>query len=100
MERDVFSATPFGLRSKAAPHARRSVAGVIRLAQRAARYLGGGVGLVLASVADVVIGSFWIYGNEGQGFFPLVSDLNWMIYIGSQCLVLHLPRVTVRALGR
>lgn len=57
-------------------------------------------GLILAPVADAVIGSFWIYGNEGRGFFPLVSDLNWILYIGSQCLVLHPPRVTVRALDR
>ncbi len=52
-----------------------------------------GLGLVLAAVADAVIGQFWLYGNGGKGFFPVVRDVNWVIYIGSQCLVIHLPRL-------
>jgi hypothetical protein len=54
-------------------------------------------GLVLAAVADAVIGQFWLYGHAGQGFFPAVRDVNWVIYIGSQSLVIHLPRVAVLA---
>jgi len=54
------------------------------------------LGLVLAAVADAVIGSFWLYGNNGQGFFPEVRDINWVIYIGSQSLVIHLPRLAAR----
>jgi hypothetical protein len=54
------------------------------------------LGLVLAAVADAVIGAFWIYGNAGEGYFPLVRDVNWMLYIASQCLVIHLPRVMVK----
>jgi hypothetical protein len=52
-----------------------------------------GLGLVLAAVADAVIGSFWLYGNQGDGFYPAVRDINWVIYIGSQSLVIHLPRL-------
>ncbi len=54
-----------------------------------------GVGYILAMVADAVIGQFWIYGNNGQGYFPLVREVNWIIYISSQCLIIHLPRMAV-----
>lgn len=53
------------------------------------------LGLVLATVADAVIGAFWIYGNGGEGFFPVARDVNWALYIASQCLVIHLPKVVV-----
>ncbi|WP_157826749.1 hypothetical protein [Colwellia sp. 12G3] len=52
-------------------------------------------GLVLATVADGVIGQFWIYGNNGEGFFPTAKYVNWSLYIGSQCLLIHLARVAV-----
>jgi len=52
-------------------------------------------GLVLATVADGVIGQFWIYGNDGEGYFPAAKYVNWSLYIGSQCLVIHLARVAV-----
>lgn len=55
-----------------------------------------GSGMVLAAVADSVIGQFWIYGNEGQGYFPAARYINWSLYIGSQCLVIHLARVSIR----
>ena len=48
-------------------------------------------GLVLAMVADVVIGQFWIFGKNGQGYFPLVSHVNWIIYFASQVLIQQLP---------
>lgn len=53
------------------------------------------VGVVLAAIADGVIGQFWIYGNGGEGYFPTVRYVNWMIYAVSQCLVIHLARVAV-----
>lgn len=52
-------------------------------------------GLVLAAVADGVIGQFWIYGNGGEGYFPVARDVNWSLYIGSQCMVIHLARLAV-----
>jgi len=55
--------------------------------------VGGGV--VLVALADSVIGQFWIYGNGGEGYFPEVRYVNWVLYIGSQCLVIHLARVAL-----
>lgn len=55
-----------------------------------------GLGLVLAAVADGIIGQFWLYGNDGAGYFPWAREVNWIIYVGSQCLVIHLPRVMLR----
>jgi len=52
-------------------------------------------GLVLAAVADGVIGQFWIYGNNGEGFFPAARYVNWSLYIGSQCMLIHLARIAV-----
>jgi len=49
------------------------------------------LGLILAMVADAIIGKFWIFGNEGQGYFPLVSHINWIIYFASQALIQQLP---------
>ncbi|UUO24260.1 hypothetical protein FGD67_14255 [Colwellia sp. M166] len=49
------------------------------------------VGLVLAMIADALIGKFWIFGAQGQGYFPLVSHINWIIYFGSQALIQQLP---------
>jgi hypothetical protein len=54
-----------------------------------------GTGFILAAVADAIIGNFWIYGNQGEGFYPQVRYLNWMVYIASQCLVIHLPHLLV-----
>lgn len=53
------------------------------------------VGLALATVADAVIGQFWIYGNDGEGYFPAARYVNWSLYIASQCLLIHLPRLAV-----
>lgn len=50
-------------------------------------------GLLLACVADALIGNFWIYGNNGTGHYPDIRYINWFIYIGSQALVIHLPYV-------
>ncbi len=54
-------------------------------------WVGGGV--ILANLADAVIGQFWIYGNGGEGFFPIAREVNWIMYVASQALVIHLPRV-------
>lgn len=54
-----------------------------------------GAGLVLAAIADGIIGRFWLYGNHGEGYFPAARYVNWMLYIGSQCLVIHLARAAV-----
>jgi len=52
-------------------------------------------GLILATVADGVIGQFWIYGNNGQGYFPHAKYINWSLYIGSQCILIHLARLAI-----
>jgi hypothetical protein len=52
-------------------------------------------GLILAAVADGVIGQFWIYGNNGEGFYPTAKYVNWSLYISSQCMLIHLARVAV-----
>lgn len=54
------------------------------------------LGLVLATAADAVIGAFWLYGNGGEGFFPIARDVNWVLYIASQSLVIQLPLVMIR----
>ena len=54
-----------------------------------------GLGFMLACVADAVIGNFWIYGNGGEGYYPDVRFVNWILYIGSQCLVIYLPYILV-----
>ena len=51
------------------------------------------LGLLLAALADAIIGTFWIYGNQGQGFYPQVRYINWFVYISSQSLVIHLAKV-------
>lgn len=54
------------------------------------------LGLGLAAIADSLIGTFWIYGNQGEGFFPAISYVNWIVYFGSQALVQQLPLVVHR----
>jgi len=45
-------------------------------------------GLVLATLADALIGNFWLYRD---GYYPAISHLNWIIYFASQALVQQLP---------
>jgi len=45
-------------------------------------------GAALATFADALIGNFWIYG---EGYFPAISYLNWIIYFASQALIQQLP---------
>lgn len=46
------------------------------------------LGAVLATVADAIIGNFWLYRD---GYYPAVSYVNWMIYFTSQALIQQLP---------
>lgn len=46
------------------------------------------IGAVLATLADALIGHFWLFR---EGYFPTVSHLNWIIYFGSQALLQQLP---------
>ncbi|WP_462172445.1 hypothetical protein [Pseudoalteromonas xiamenensis] len=55
------------------------------------------LGLVLATFADALIGQFWIFGHDGQGYYPLIREVNWLFYITSQLLLLHLPWCYVNA---
>ncbi|ODA35416.1 hypothetical protein A8L45_04185 [Veronia pacifica] len=54
-----------------------------------------GFGFMLAAIADAVIGHFWIYGNGGQGYYPDVRHVNWILYAASQAMVIYLPFVLV-----
>ncbi|KAF7781355.1 hypothetical protein PRUB_b0545 [Pseudoalteromonas rubra] len=53
------------------------------------------LGMILATVADALIGQFWLFGNEGQGYYPQIRAINWAIYITSQAIVIHLPLVAI-----
>ncbi|MCG7537250.1 hypothetical protein [Pseudoalteromonas sp. OOF1S-7] len=51
--------------------------------------------LILATVADALIGQFWIFGNGGLGYYPQIRAINWVFYITSQAIVIHLPLVAL-----
>ncbi len=46
------------------------------------------IGAVMATVADALIGNFWIYR---EGYYPNISHVNWILYFASQALVQQLP---------
>ena len=46
------------------------------------------IGAALATVADARIGNFWIYG---EGYYPQIRAINWIIYFLSQALIHRLP---------
>lgn len=46
------------------------------------------IGAVMATIADALIGNFWIYR---EGFYPAISHVNWILYFASQALVQQLP---------
>lgn len=46
------------------------------------------LGLILATLADALIGNFWLYRD---GYYPTVSHLNWVLYFASQAMVQQLP---------
>lgn len=46
------------------------------------------LGALLATIADALIGQFWLYGS---GHYPLIASANWVVYFASQALVQRLP---------
>ena len=46
------------------------------------------IGAVLATVADALIGNFWLYGD---GYFPAIAYINYIVYFSSQALIQQLP---------
>ncbi len=48
------------------------------------------VGAVLATVADALIGQYWLFGS---GYYPGIAYLNFAVYFLSQALVQQLPLV-------
>ncbi|GEK09486.1 hypothetical protein J8Z24_20125 [Pseudoalteromonas sp. SCSIO 43201] len=54
------------------------------------------LGFILAMVADAIIGQFWLFANNGEGYFPIARHVNWIIYISSQALLLLFPIALIR----
>lgn len=46
------------------------------------------IGAALATIADALIGNFWLYR---EGFYPDIGHVNWILYFASQALVQQLP---------
>lgn len=55
------------------------------------------IGAVMATVADALIGNFWIYR---EGYYPAISQVNWILYFASQALVQQLPLQMASGTGR
>lgn len=53
------------------------------------------IGVLLAPVADVLIGHFWIY----QDYFPLIEHVNWIIYFTSLAMIQQLPFLAARSVS-
>ncbi|AXR04173.1 hypothetical protein [Pseudoalteromonas piscicida] len=53
-------------------------------------------GFILAMLADAIIGQFWLFANQGDGYFPIARHVNWVIYIGSQTLLLLFPIAMIK----
>ncbi|WP_339144310.1 hypothetical protein [Pseudoalteromonas galatheae] len=54
------------------------------------------IGFILAMLADAIIGQFWLFANQGNGYFPIARHVNWVIYIGSQTLLLLFPVAMIK----
>jgi hypothetical protein len=48
------------------------------------------LGAVLATVADALIGHFWLFGS---GWYPAIAFINFMVYFLSQALIQQLPLI-------
>lgn len=59
--------------------------------------IGIAAGAVLATLADALIGSFWLYGD---GYYPGIAHLNFVVYFLSQALLQRLPLVYADSLLR
>lgn len=46
------------------------------------------IGAVMATIADALIGNFWLYRD---GYYPAISQVNWILYFASQALLQQLP---------
>jgi len=51
------------------------------------------IGIWLASVADLLIGNFWIH----QDLFPVIEHVNWIIYFTSLAMIQQMPFLVARA---
>lgn len=49
-------------------------------------------GVLLAAVADALIGQFWIFSDH----FPVIEHVNWVIYFASLALIQQLPFLAAR----
>lgn len=52
------------------------------------------MGAVLAALADALIAQFWLFGN---GHYPGIAHLNFVVYMTSQALIQQLPGVITNA---
>ncbi len=46
------------------------------------------IGYLLALLADALIAQFWLFG---EGHYPAIRHINWIIYFASQALIQQLP---------
>lgn len=51
------------------------------------------IGAILATIADVVIGQFWLFAVPSAGFYPEIASVNWILYFLSQALIQQIPLV-------
>ncbi|MGM0563962.1 MAG: hypothetical protein ACQES2_06495 [Pseudomonadota bacterium] len=51
------------------------------------------LGAVLATVADALIGHFWLFG---EGYYPAIAYINFVVYFLSQALIQQLPLYAAR----
>lgn len=55
-------------------------------------------GLVLATLADAIIGQFWLFADESRGYYPAVREWNWLIYCTSQACLSVLPLLVFKCI--
>ena len=53
------------------------------------------LGAVLATVADALIGHFWLFGS---GWYPAIAFINFIVYFLSQALIQQLPLIMLPAI--
>ncbi len=69
-----------------------SVVWVVRACGWAASSLVA-MGVLLAAVADALIGHFWIFSDH----FPVIEHVNWIVYFASLAMIQQLPFLAARA---
>lgn len=67
--------------------------GVLRWAKSFSRFSRVllATGLLLATLADAVIGQFWLFTDDVEQFYPAVREWNWLLYCTSQVILTFLP---------